>query len=443
MSQISIGSVLRGRYRVIQLVGGGGMALVYRVEDLKELGRNWAMKVLHPFSNDPEELKEAQKLFKQEAQLLKGLQHPNLPQIVESFDESNQSFLVMEFIEGESLQDRLEDVKAPLPEGEVLNWVHQICDVLDYLHHQTPKIIFRDMKPGNVMVTDQGIIKLIDFGIARTYKASKKRDTITMGSANYAPLEQWGRGQTDARSDIYALGATMYHLLTNTLPPMATELNLPRPSSRNPSISNYSDQLIMKAMLRDSQDRYQSAIEMQKAVAQCMHRLGIPIPKSVRAPKPKPPAPIPVPARRAVPPLPPTAIACPNCRHTNRATARFCGRCGTHLGGNLKGTLDITDTHGARQSFQLEKSPFVIGRGRMSDGSLPDLDLSTYGARFVSRRHAQIERQGNRFLLTDLGSTNGTLLNGGQLAPRTPQDLRSGAQISIGTVVLLFRIVTR
>jgi len=214
------GTLLKERYRISSLVAGGGMAWVYKVVDERAPGRTtWAMKELRADADDTHSLAEARKLFRQEAEILVRLRHHNLPRVIAFFEHNGRSYLVMEFIHGESLQRRLETANAPLLQGQVIDWAVQICDVLTYLHNRPLPVIFRDMKPSNVMVTLQGQIKLIDFGIARTYKAGKRRDTITMGSENYAAPEQWGKAQTDARADIYGLGATMYHLLT-AVPPL-------------------------------------------------------------------------------------------------------------------------------------------------------------------------------------------------------------------------------
>lgn len=468
-AQLKINTILDGKqgsYRIIQLVGGGGMALVYRVEALQTL-EQWALKVLHPFSSDPDDLIEAKRLFDQEASLLSALNHPNLPKVVDHFEESNRAFLVMEFIEGQSLQQLLEEATYGLLETEVLGWMIQVCYVLDYLHNQQPPIIFRDLKPGNVMLSNNGMIKLIDFGIARTYKVNKKKDTITMGSANYAPLEQWGKGQTDARSDVYGLGATIYHLLTKRLPPLASEPKLTSPTHHEPGISRETEEIVLKAMAKEPEDRYQSAQEMQLALQRALISLGgspvvlpsypvavepYPEPTSIQPPAPPEPEPVPppVPQQAATPDPDPTvfpipaakpANICHYCGNSNRSHARFCGQCGKHLKGELQGALDLTTSDGRTHSLLLSQLPYLIGRGRSRDGSVPDLDLSLYDSKYVSRRHAKIARPHGEFTLTDLDSANGTLLNGLPLIPNTAKVLRSGDLISIGKARLTFRVI--
>ena len=150
--------------------------------------------------------------------MLWGLSHPNLPAFTNFFAENQSYFLVMEYINGQTLEDLLERQAAPFPERRVLRWAEQLCDVLEYLHSQHPPIIFRDMKPGNIMLIHQGHIKLIDFGIARFFRPTTNGpDTQLLGTPGYAPPEQYGTAQTDERSDIYSLGMTLFHLLTDSL----------------------------------------------------------------------------------------------------------------------------------------------------------------------------------------------------------------------------------
>jgi hypothetical protein len=353
--------------------------------------------------------------------MLARLDHHHLPKVVDYFDEANRSYLVMEFIEGQSLEKVLETAGRGLPERSVLHYMIQVCRVLGYLHQQKPPIIFRDMKPSNIMLSNDGVIKLIDFGIARTYKVGKQKDTVAMGSENYAPPEQWGKGQTDARSDIYALGATAYHLLTGTAPlPCFIPRELPSPRSLNPAISPSTERAILKAMAKDRGDRYQTAEEMETALASCLTDLGGYQP-SVAAPAT-------------------TGQPCPSCGRTNRSEAHFCAYCGTYLSGQLRGMLQLMGPAGPAWEMPVNKSPFVIGRRRQGQGIRPDLDLSYYDAKFVSRRHAQITQNGSEYALIDLESANGTFVNGTKLLPQRPHVLRSGDRITIGKVHLVFRV---
>ncbi|MBC8075629.1 MAG: serine/threonine protein kinase, partial [Chloroflexales bacterium] len=237
---------MAGEYKILNLIGRGGMAAVYRAQRLSD-GAIWALKEMRPPADTPPpELEENRKLFAQEADLLRTLRFPNLPVIADSFIHGDRPVLVMEFIPGQTLEDRMRDANAPLLEQQVVTYGIQLCRVLSYLHTLNPPIIFRDLKPSNVMLTPDGVLKLIDFGVARTYKARKSKDTIAMGSAGYAPPEQYGKGQTDARSDIYALGATLLHLLTN-LPPVPLQTPTPGSLSRiNPAVDPATEQVIIK-----------------------------------------------------------------------------------------------------------------------------------------------------------------------------------------------------
>jgi serine/threonine protein kinase len=415
------GTILQGKYRVLQIAGGGGMALVYKIEEIHPPRQIWALKELRAASSTPEERTEIQRQFCQEAEMLARLDHRNLPKVVDYFDESNRSCLVMEFIEGESLEKHLEAAGRGLPERSVLHYMIQVCQVLGYLHQQNPPIIFRDLKPSNIMLSNAGVIKLIDFGIARTYKMGKKKDTVAMGSENYAPPEQWGKRQTDARSDIYALGATTYHLLTGKLPPpcfMPGEL--PTPCSLNPAVSSNTEQVILMAMAKAQRDRHQTAGEIETALSSCLTDLEVP--------RPVIPGPV------------TTGRSCPFCSRSNRLEAHFCGHCGSHLTGQLRGILQIIGPAGPAWEIPVAKSPFVIGRKSASDGIHPDLDLSYYDTKFVSRRHAQITRSGSEYVLIDLGSANGTFVNGTQLSTHVPRILRSGDRITIGKAHLVFQL---
>ncbi len=422
---LSPGTVLKDKYKITRLVGGGGMAWVYQVERLSDRSI-WALKELRPQSDDPEEQALALRLFQQEAIILSDLDHPNLPKVIDFFEEGSDSFLVMEFIWGQSLEKRLKAANAPLLESEVLRWAIQVCDVLDYLHNQDPPIIFRDLKPSNVMVTNEGIIKLIDFGIARTYKVGKKRDTVAMGSENYAAPEQWGKEQTDARSDIYALGATIYHLLANMPPTPAFLPSPPLPlRTYNAALPEGTLEVVEKAMERDREKRYRSAQEMRQAI---LERLPEPYvePRAVVEPEPPPPPP---PKR------------CPTCGRENKAGARFCAGCGRSFVGLLPVVLRVIEPVRAAWEMPIRRTPLLIGRVSEPEEFYPDLDLSFYDPDgFVSRRHAQVTKGSDGYLITDLGSSNGTTVNNVRLATNHPHPLRNGDRVKIGKVVLQLQL---
>jgi len=212
-------TLLAGRYQLLSRIGQGGMGAVYKAADTRFNNRPLAIKEMSSTGLPPARLLEAEAAFEREAHLLADLLHPNLPRIYEHFTENDRSYLVMDFIEGQTVEEHLEQVGGgPLPIEQVIKWAEQLCDVLNYLHTHQPPIIFRDLKPANVMMSESGHIYLIDFGIARIFKPGKQHDTVALGSPGYAAPEQYGKAQSSPRSDIYSLGALLHHLLTGIDP---------------------------------------------------------------------------------------------------------------------------------------------------------------------------------------------------------------------------------
>ncbi len=215
-------SLLKQRYRILTTLGKGGMGAVYIAEDTQLGNRTVAVKEMSQSGLSSQEIAEATDNFKKEALILAGLQHHHLPNIYDHFSDSGRWYLVMTYIKGETLEDYLE--RSPgkkLPVKEALEVGIQLCTVLDYLHSQQPPIIFRDLKPSNIMRSPDGHIYLIDFGIARHFKPGQARDTAYFGSAGYASPEQYGRAQTTPRSDIYSLGAVLHQLISGRHPATA------------------------------------------------------------------------------------------------------------------------------------------------------------------------------------------------------------------------------
>jgi hypothetical protein len=461
---LAIGTVLKNQYRIVRLVGGGGMAWVYQVEELPPgSGKLWALKELRPQTQDRTERATARKLFEQEARLLRDLDHVNIPKIADFFEENGRACLVMEFIWGESLEKRLEAANAPLLETDVLKWAVQLCEALHYLHSRQPAIIFRDMKPSNVMVTNTGLVKLIDFGIARTYKMGKKRDTVAMGSENYAAPEQWGKGQTDARSDVYALGATMYHLLANMAPTPAFLPSEPLPlGNYNGALSRKTIALIEKAMDRERKNRFQAAMAMREALTAALPETYVP-PAMPVAPQPAPrplhqateakprrqavqparpqPRPQPKPVVVKPKPAPPPTKACRACGRANRKSARFCVACGHSFVPLRPAILRVIEPVRAVWEMPVARSPMLLGRASEVEGYRPGFDMTFYDeGDYVSRRHARITKGRAGYFVTDLGSSNGTRVNGQSLVPHRARLLRNGDQIKVGLVVIQFRL---
>ncbi len=261
-------SLLVGRYRILRRVGQGGMGAVYEAEDLRLPGKRWAIKEMSDAAiTDPAERAEALDAFDREAHFLSSLSHANLPRVVDSFAADGKQYLVMEFVDGQTLEELVVAAGRPLPPETVVRLGADLCGVLDYLHRRQPPIIFRDLKPGNIMIASDGTIKLIDFGIARLFTPGKQRDTVSLGTKGYAAPEQYGKGQTDARSDIYALGATLHFLLTGR-DPADDPFNFPPVRALNPAVPPALEAVVAQALRGAPDERWQSAREMRRALTQ-------------------------------------------------------------------------------------------------------------------------------------------------------------------------------
>ncbi|MBQ7203386.1 MAG: serine/threonine protein kinase [Eubacterium sp.] len=256
------GTVIDGKYEILSKVGQGGMSVVYLALNRKAM-KQWAIKeVRRDGVKDFEVVKQS---LVAETDMLKKLSHPNLPDIVDIIENDDSFFIVMDYIEGKPLSKRIEE-SGPQPEEYVIEWARQLCDVLDYLHTQTPPIVYRDMKPSNVMLKPDGSVCLIDFGTAREYKGTNIQDTTCLGTIGYAAPEQFGgQGETDARTDIYCLGATLYHLVTGHSPAEP-------PYEMHPirywdeRLSPGLEAIILKCIQKDPNDRYQSCAELKYAL---------------------------------------------------------------------------------------------------------------------------------------------------------------------------------
>lgn len=255
------GVIVHARYSIRELVAQGGMGAVYRAEDSRLTGRECAIKEVTLQDDSGATSDEAREQFYREASTLARLDHPNLPKVSDHFSEHDRDYLVMDFVPGPDLQTLVEEANARgrrLPESQVLSWARQLCDALEYLHSQDPPVLHRDIKPANIRLTSTGLVKLVDFGLVKLMMPDESR-TVTVvhgrGTAHYTPMEQYGgeTGHTDTRSDIYGLGATLYHLLTGHPPLSAKDrflrpYSLPPPQELNPTISERTDRAIMWAL---------------------------------------------------------------------------------------------------------------------------------------------------------------------------------------------------
>ncbi len=345
---LPIGAVLDGKFRIVQVLGEGGMGTVYKVAQDTVPGMPpyyYAVKeLLLSASTTKEDRDAAIDRFNKEIALLRGLKNTHIASILVPFQERGNYYFVMEFVPGHSLENLLEDRKSPLPEEKVIKWGTEVCEALTYIHTRVPPIILRDLKPGNIMITSDDEVQLIDFGIARRFDPNKRTNTENLGTISYASPEHLGSitspgqkrtaqnpgrlVQTDARSDIYSLGATLYHLLTNYEPdPIQTP---PTGSilAKNPRLRIVQEngrtvcpieRVIIRAMQQEPALRYQNAEEMRVALAQCA-------PNAV-------PVTVTFPVMNATIARPSTAsgLICPKCGFQNRAGAKFCKRDGYPL----------------------------------------------------------------------------------------------------------------
>jgi serine/threonine-protein kinase len=253
------------------------MGAVYRAEDLRLEGRVCAVKEVLPDPDaTPAALAQSREQFHREATTLARLDHPNLPKVSDTFHEGRREYLVMDFVEGKDLRQAVEEERqkgAFLDERKVIQWMQQLCDALSYLHSRKPPVVHRDIKPSNIKLTPTGLIKLVDFGLVKLLATDQAR-TVTVlqgrGTAAYTPLEQYGgdTGHTDARSDIYSLGATLYHLLTKQPPPDAKQRFLDPdvlrpPSEVNPQISPSTERAILAAIAMHPSERPQTIAEFR------------------------------------------------------------------------------------------------------------------------------------------------------------------------------------
>ena len=258
---LKAGETLHGRYRIRRIIGQGGMGSIYLADDLRLEGRQTAVKeVEYDKTLPPNLIQETRDQFFREATVLARLDHPNLPKVSDYFSIGLHDYLVMDFVPGENLRTLMLQAREKgifLNEADVLNWSDQLANALEYLHNQNPPILHRDIKPSNLKLTPTGVVKLVDFGLVKVLAPGEVTITILQGqgTALYTPLEQYGGdiGHTDARSDIFAFGSTLYHLLTNKPPADARErflnpTSLVPPRSINPALSQKTEKAILWAM---------------------------------------------------------------------------------------------------------------------------------------------------------------------------------------------------
>ena len=271
---LPVGFELSGRYQIESKIAQGAASAVYVAHDLADAGALRAIKEVVPVPLPPAERAWLTAGFEAEAALLAQLRHPTLATIYDAFtDELGRHYLILEYVGGVSLEEALLHAGAPLPWRQVASWGVTLCAALSYLHTQDPPIVHRDLKPANVLVTPDGDLKLIDFGVARRLTPARRRDTALLGTDGYAALEQYA-GQSQPRSDLYALGATLYHLVTGAPPASAPSRalgdDLRRPSEVNPGLPAALDDTLLRALALDAHDRFATANAFKAGLSACL-----------------------------------------------------------------------------------------------------------------------------------------------------------------------------
>jgi serine/threonine-protein kinase len=448
IKQLDPGTVLNGRYEIARRIGGGGMGAVYLAKDRNLGDAPRAVKEMVEAHLDPAQHEKAIGDFKRESLLLTSLEHPSIPTIYDYFYDQplGRFYLVMKYISGGDLASRLRTAPSGrIDERTVTDWGMQAADVLQYLHSRPKPIIYRDLKPANLMIDgNTGRVMLIDFGIAR-WVTQQEKGVTAVGTMGYAPPELFG-GRVEPRSDVYGLGATMFHLITGADPqdnPLLIFDFAKNPSPRQiaPSISTEMEQILMRSIEYKPEDRFASAGEMRDALATHLEKL--------MAGRVSYGAPAPLLGSETVQVQ---TVYCGFCGGRIAADDIFCAHCGARqpmAGVGSSATLHasrptaklvVAGTTELDASFILQKDNNLVGRTDPHSNIFPEIDLSRFDSETkVSRRHARIWREGDNFLVEDLGSVNGTVINDSvRLAPRQPRVLDSGDKLRLGETTLHF-----
>lgn len=396
------------------------MGNVYQAKDKRLADAPRAVKEMIGMFTDEASRKKAIEDFERESQLLASLDHNAIPTIFDYFVNEGNYYLVMKLINGGDLAGQL--AKAPkryIDEKTVVDWGIQICDVLAYLHQKEPPIIYRDMKPANVMLDERNRIVLVDFGIAR-FVAPTQKNVTAIGTMGYAPPELFA-GKVEPRSDIYSLGATMFHLLTGRDPQdnplLIFDFNKnPTPRQINPELSEGIEKIISKAVEYKAANRFESAIVMKKALEEHLRYLER---GSVQAQVVK--------------------SFCARCGAQMTSGDLFCNSCGAPSMVLPTCSIVLRGSDNKLITIALSKEVNSFGRLDTNRGIIPDVDLTPHDREGkVSRRHAVIHAEQGKYALEDLGSTNGTFLNGDRLAPKERRALKSGDSVCMGEIMMKF-----
>jgi serine/threonine-protein kinase len=436
--QLAPGTLLVDRYKIVKRIGGGGMGSVYLAEDQNLANRPVAVKEMIEMFADENARSKAIEDFKREAELLARLDHPSIPTIYQYFFDTHRGryYLVMKHIDGGDLAARQRASGGKVDELTVTKWGIDACDVLDYIHSQIPPIIYRDLKPANLMIDGRtNRVMLVDFGIAR-FVAPTQKGVTAIGTMGYAPPELFA-GNVEARSDIYSLGATMFHLLTGHDPQDNPLLIFdfaknPKPRQLNPAITPEMEELICRAVEHKPENRFPSAKAFGQELQMHLRFLQEGKRGEVVA------AVNPFETQQPFGP----AYSCVNCARELSPDDVFCAYCGARQPSKrTTAKLVVLGTNEMSAQFALNaEGESLIGRMDPNRGIRPEVDLSKYDpAARVSRRHAKIVVQGSQFYIEDLGSANGTFINGSQkLLQGKLHPLMSGDELKLGETTLKF-----
>lgn len=435
VGQLEPGVTLYKRYCIVRRIGGGGMGSVYMAQDRNLADAPRAVKEMLEMFADPTQRDKSIEDFRRESTLLASLEHPSIPTIYDFFFDSGRYYLVMKFIQGSDLATLLKRFGGRVDERRVVEWAIQTCDVLQYIHSLAPPIIFRDLKPANLMLDEKSNrIMLIDFGIARTVAPAQKGVTA-IGTMGYAPPELFS-GKVTPHSDIYSLGATMFHLLTGADPQDNPLLIFdftknPRPTQINPALTPEVERILMRATEYRPEHRFGSALEMMQVLAEHKQRLA----GQIATPAYHPPV---VPAG----PAPSGYVYCGHCGQQIVADDLYCAFCGQRQPlATTTAKLVVVRTGEIERTYDIVKDEVLIGRTDPNTGIFPEVDLTVYDPETkVSRRHARLYRSGGQFVLEDAGSANGTVVNGYRLAPNQPRPLHDGDDLVLGETRMKFSL---
>ncbi len=454
LKQLPEGTVLNGRYEIVRKIGGGGMGAVYLASDNNLGGVLRAVKEMVQAHIEEDQQEKAINDFKRESMILSTLDHPSIPTIYDYFYDAEESrfYLVMKYVSGGDLASKLRSsADGKIEEMIVTEWAIQLTDVLNYLHNQPSTIVYRDLKPSNIMLDgNSSRVMLIDFGIARNISQKEEKGVTAVGTMGYAPPELFS-GNVEPRSDIYSLGSTMFHLLTGADPQSNPLLIFdfqknPRPRQINSRLSDQMERILMRMVEYNAEARFSSAAELKAVLEEHLTNL-----RSGNLTFGVTEAPVSV-------SLANQSVFCGFCGQRIVATDLFCAFCGAkqpiaqqgvhseiyHKASAtarlvIEGTSELS-----APIYALQKDDNLIGRRDPMSNIFPEVDLSKYDPQTkISRRHAKVWRDGTSFMLEDLGSSNGTVVEGPankvfKLPAHQPYKLSSGDRIKIGDTRLHF-----